>query len=531
MADEATPSPSLTARLRTTWASLPPARQRVVLGVGAAVLLGLGYLAFRGATAPDWVPLARGLQPEDQQAAVAALDAKLIPHRLDAGGTIKVPADEVHTARLELATSTLPSGHAVGFEIFDQTELGRSSFNEKVNYHRALEGELARTIRHLTPVERARVHLVTPERRLFEEDQANPSASVVVELKAGAELAKRQVEAVRQLVAGAVERLQPGQVSVVDQFGTMLASPDDQGWVSEEALELQARYEQSLERRIVALLEPSVGKGRVRANVSATLDFARVTETTEGFDPESQVIRSEREQSELSETASNVAAGPPGSASNLPDRAAAGANLPQPQPAKSEKLDHVKNYEVDRNTTRREDVSPRIKRLSVGVVIDRMVPTADGEGREWTPEELARYRDVVAMGVGIDTERGDQIQIVDMPFAVRPELFPEEEEPTVFEAPWFPWMVLGCLLLAGLLAAGLWSRRRRRLEAEREAEREALAREAEEAELIEAPPPIHLHIEELRERARSQADEDLLRTISVLRGWLHEDGTKKEKAA
>ena len=206
----------------------------------------------------------------------------------------------------------MPSGRNIGFELFDESELGRSAFTEKVNFHRALEGELERTVRHLEPVERARVHLVLPTRALFEEQQADPSASVVVTLRQGRNLSKGQVKAIRHLISAAVERLTPGQVAVIDETGAMLARPEDEESGMEGAFEHQTSLEKTMEKRIVKLLEPLVGVGGVRAQVSARMDFSRILETEEKFDPDSQVARSEREQTEENQSETAPSEGAPG---------------------------------------------------------------------------------------------------------------------------------------------------------------------------------------------------------------------------
>lgn len=536
MADEDTDRKSPLAQVRETWRGLPAPRRRVVLGAGAAVLAGLGWLVYQGATAPDWVPVARGMLPEDQQVAVDGLTEAQIPYKLSEGGTILVPEEQLHAARMQLATSVLPSGRSVGFELFDESELGRSTFHEKVNYHRALEGELARTIRQVAAIEKARVHLVLPERRLFEEDQAEPSASVVVTLKRGAELDRRQVQAIRQLVAGAVERLPPGRVAVVDQSGTMLARPDDETMVTEEALEHRARFERTLERRVVELLEPLVGRGRVRAQVAAEMDFSRLVETEEKYDPESQVIRSEREKTEKEETERNVAAGPPGTASNLPDRAEA-TNVPGPLPAKSERSDHIKNYEVDRQTLRRETPHARVKRLSVAVLLDAP------EGKAPPAAELASFERLVSSAVGLDPARGDAVEVAALPWSGFPEEEPVAEPVGPFESPVVLWSLVGALvLLFALVLLVLWlrARKRRRLEAEeavrREEEELREALEAAEREVLPEPPPearvLQERIAALRERARMQGQDDIRRTASVVGRWLRErDAQGQEKAA
>lgn len=533
MADEQT-EPTLESRWRALFIWPPPPRARVPLAVGAAVLAGLLYLVVSAALAPRMVDVARGQQPEDTQAAVTALEAQGIVYALGAGGAIRVPEAQIHVARLAVAT-TLGAGHAVGFELFNESELGRSAYTEKVNFKRATEGELARTISSLDAVDRARVHLTMPERRLFEEDEVLPTASVQVILRSGAELSRANVQAVRHLVAGAVVRLRPDQVSVVDQRGKILAHAADEGFAFGSVLEQQARYERdferSLEARIVELMSPVVGgRDHVKATVAAEFDFSHELETEETFNPDSQVIRSEREQSELAETQENVAAGAPGTATNLPDRAAA-ANRSQASPRKSERLDHIKNYEIDKRTLRRETPNPRLTRLSVGVVLDEQVPSADPDrpARAWTDEEMAAHTSLLSKAVGIDPERGDAIEVMSFPFSTVSAAGPAPVQAAgLWSTERIAWTVGGGVfaILLLLLASRFWRRsrdeHRRNIELRRRREvasEEARIREEELAQL-EAPLPIQERIERLRGKAIRQGDDDVLSVVSVLRRWM-----------
>jgi flagellar M-ring protein FliF len=242
MADETQNPKTFLQQLADMWASMTKERQATLGGVALIAIIVFATLIGSGGLDGNWTPLTRGLSPEDQQAAIIALDAKSIPYRLGDFGTLEVKEDHLHDARLELAVSSMPSGRNIGFELFDKSELGRSAFAEKVNFHRALEGELERTIRHLDPVERARVHLVMPSRALFEEQQADPSASVVVTLRNGRNLSKGQVKAIRHLISAAVERLGPGQVAVIDETGAMLARPEDEESGLDGAFEHQAAW-------------------------------------------------------------------------------------------------------------------------------------------------------------------------------------------------------------------------------------------------------------------------------------------------
>lgn len=444
------------AGLRQTFDALPKQRRWLIIGIGGAVLAGLLFVAAGGTASEVYRPVARGLQPEDLSAAVAAMEAKKIPYKLEEGGTISVPEPQIHEARLTLAVGTMPSGRSVGFELFDTSDMGRSAFSEKVNYHRALEGELARTIRHIEGIERARVHLVMPAKRVFRDLDVEASASVVVDLKPGLELGTRQAQAIRQLVAGAVERLKPNKVAIVDQYGSLIARPSGDGALgSSESFEQQVELEQQLEQRVVRLLEPVVGGGKVRAQVALTIDYSHVVETKETYDPEGQVVRSEREVTEKDKS-SRAEGGPVGTAANLPRPADAGAGTPGSSSSK-DKSDSIKNYDIDKTTMRRDSPTPRIETLSVAVLVDEAL-NADGTGTvPRTPEEMRQYEALVSRAVGLDPTRGDKIEIVGTRFAPL-ENFEEPPGLTATPAPQgllSDPMVLIALGAGGLLLIGL----------------------------------------------------------------------------
>lgn len=493
---------------------LPPRRRWLIGGAGGAVLLGLLSVVLFAGAGSGMTPLARGMSPEDQAAAVAALEARNIAYELGPGGSILVSPDAVYQARLELAMSTLPSGRSVGFELFDESEVGQTAFVERVNYHRALEGELTRTIRHLAPVERARVHLVVPRRRLFEEDQEEPSASVVVSLRQGGVLADRQVQAIRQLVSGAVEGLSLLRVAVVDSAGRVYARADDpELFGTVYAMEGTLSYERQLEERVVRLLEPVVGVGRVRAQVAAELDFSKLVETRERYDPDGQVLRSEREQTEKTVDTKPDPKGPPGTASNLPDPAAAQQAGAAAHRKTKERLDHTRNYEIDKSVTRKETPHPRVQKLSIAVLVDA---PAD---KPRSSDELAAMTRIVSSAVGLDPARGDSIEIDSQPFRAEELGLPPEgaDEPAMAEGfPWL-WVAVGVAALALLVLVWvLWLRRR--------VTDDELERVTGLSVDQEAPPEltraVQMEVADLRSEVERDVEADVRVAVTVLRSWL-----------
>jgi flagellar M-ring protein FliF len=539
---------SFGANMRETWQRVPQGRRWLILGGGLAVVALLAVVIASGGEEEPWRPVARDLLPEDVEAARKAFDEKKIPYKLGGEGTILVPPENIHDARLELAVSSMPSGRSVGFELFDESGMGRSAFTEKVNLHRALEGELARTIRHIEGIERVRVHLVTPERRVFRDLEVAPSASVVVSLKHGTSLTRDSARAIQQLVAGAVERLTPNQVAIVDQYGKMIAGPEE-GPVSGAAFEHQRAQENELEERVIRLLEPIIGAQKVMAKVAIELDFSQVVETREDYDPEQQVVRSEREQLEKSTEAETQPLGPPGTVANDPTRQV-GATARNEVQTGREKSDTIRNYEVDKTVRRTENPVPRLKRISVAVVVDE-APDGKGGVKPRTPEEIAQIKRLAERAVGLDASRGDTIEVTSAPFApldgepvVAPlgEEAPEGKEgveappkgPPWYEDPMVLWIAAGAgglllfVLLIWLIARRV--KRRKKAKAEEAAAEAQLQAETQEpfADYLDTVKQEQLvdrrtRITELRERAVGLANEDIHRLSVVFQRWFDSD--------
>mgnify|MGYP000704678912 CR=1 FL=1 len=382
---------------------------------------------------PELVVLFSQLDSEDTRAIIQELGKQGVTYEVGEGGnTIKVPAERVHELRLQLASAGLPESAGVGFEIFDRTGLGTTPFTQQMNYRRALQGELARTISQIAQIDRVRVHLVIPEKRLFASEQKPAQAAVVLTLKRGSPLGSTQVQGIVHLVASSVEGLEPGQVTVVDNHGEVLSqnSADEEAQLTATQIETQRRVEHDLEQRVQTMLDQVLGRDKSVVRVTAPLEFRQVEITEESFDPNSQVVRSEnRSQEKVTEKGSGAQAGVPGVRSNVPtELKATGGSGPKEAKRKNETL----NYEVNRKVSKIIEPTGAIQRLSVAVLVDGIYKTAenvDGDAENATTEQtyVARSEQeiqnlilIVKKAVGFSEERGDQIEMVNVPFETPP---------------------------------------------------------------------------------------------------------------
>jgi flagellar M-ring protein FliF len=447
--------------LRERWAALS---QNARIGAALALAAALAAAVFgltRGGE-PPYALLYANLDEQDASAIVARLREQKIPYRLEGGGTqVLVAEDKVYDTRLQLASEGLPRGGGVGFEIFDQQRFGESEFSEQVKYHRALEGELSRTISHLAGVRRARVHLVLPQRTLFATDESHASASVVVDLVPGRRPADEQVRGIVHLVASSVRGLAPDDVTVVDGEGRPLAggdAGDEQSAASTH--DVRRTIERAKERAVQQLLDRTYGPGSAMVRVAADVAFSREERTEETFEPTTIATRSFQIVEERNGAAGPTSAGIPGAPSNLPGGAA-----PENGAAGADGLarrSETRNYEVSRATKRVVEPVGRLARLDVAVVVDG---TWSGEGaaRRWSPrspEELARIKTIVESAVGALADRGDRVTVECVRFT--PEAAPEalaEDPITVAARTYGPYGAAGLAALA-LLVGGLWLRRR-----------------------------------------------------------------------
>jgi flagellar M-ring protein FliF len=400
--------------------SLGAARIAAMCAVTIALVGFFGFLIMR-VTAPQMTPLFTDLTLEDSTAIVKELERQGITYELrDDGAIVLAPKDRVPRLRMTLAEGGLPKGGGVGYEIFDKSDaLGSTSFVQNINHLRALEGELARTIRSLDRVQAARVHLVLPERPLFAREAPEASASIVLKIRG--RLEPQQVNAIRHLAASAVNGLKPERVSIVDDAGRLLAdgarSPDN---VGANADDRQLAYEQRLRDQVEGIVSSVVGPGHARVQLTADFDFNKVTQTLEKFDPEGRVLRSSQTREESTDAADNNK-GQVTVANALP-----GGPPPDNQPVtrdQSKKTEEIVNYEISRSTKTEVTEGGRLNRVSVAVLVDGNYTKNDKGEPVYQPrdkDEIDHIAALVRSAIGFDQKRGDQVEVVNLRFAETP---------------------------------------------------------------------------------------------------------------
>ncbi len=389
----------------------------LIMTIAAMVLL------FAWVQKADYQVLYSNLSEEDAGRIIEELQSRKVPYELASTGTVLVAADRVYDLRLELAGQGLPQGAGVGFEIFDNTSFTTSEFVQKLNYKRALEGELSRTIRSLAGVQQSRVHLVMPDKSVFafEESRPESTAAVFVTLQKGRKLDRTEIQGIVHMVSSSVEDLDPENITVVDNKGELLTKSSDDSMMSMSGsqMEFQHAYEQNMMAKILSILEPVVGKGKVQAKISASFDFTQSEKTEEFYDPEGVVIRSEQKSTEKSSSGFS-GGGIPGVTSNLPGGASpSGGNMGQ-----SQKQDEMINYETSKTITRVINSPVELERLSVALLIDGILASQKGSAENAdqyavrSDEDLKYYEDIVKKTVGFTEDRGDEISLSVMPFKI-----------------------------------------------------------------------------------------------------------------
>ena len=392
-------------------------RGRQVASIAGAVLLIASIAAsFAWLERPDYELLYSNLTEQDAGRIMQKLDADKIPYKATAEGLL-VPADDVAKLRLKLAAEGLPRSGGVGFEIFDKNSFSTTNFVQKIDYQRALQGELTRAIMSISGVELCKVQLVIPnENDLVLGAQSKATASVLLKLVPGVTLSRGQVQGIVHLVASSVEGLDPANVTVVDSRGFILNAPEDATTVlTDGQLDYERMVEKELQRRVASILEPVVGLGNVKVRVAADIDFTKMDKVEQLYDPNSQVARSQQDTEEKSTT--TTPAGIPGTTSNLPKQKMV---FSRPgSTSTSEKKNDITNYEINETTSHIENATGVIKRLSVVALVDGTYKTVKGK-TIYTPrsaQDLKTFTEMARQAVGYNAARGDHVSVVNMPFS------------------------------------------------------------------------------------------------------------------
>lgn len=518
---------SVTERIRSN--------PRFLFIILAAAVISVVIALFFWAKSPDYRVLYSNISEEDGGAIVSQLAQMNVPYRFqEHGGAIMVPADRVYEARLKLAQQGLPKGGQVGFELLDQEKFGLSQFNEQINYQRALEGELARTIEKLGPVRSARVHLAMPKQTLFVREQKSPSASVTLSLNQGRSLDAGQVNAISWLISSAVPGLNADNVTLVDQNGNLLTQRGTQA-VQTSHLKYISDIEADYRQRIQAILAPVVGAANVKTQVTAQVDFTTHEQTAEQYQPNSSPEHMAVRSRQTSSSEQGNKAGPGGVPGALSNQPPVPTNAPVEQPATktaqgeqngtsiptmpfNRQKDETTNYELNRTLTHTKRSPGTIERLSVAVVVNYHTDE-DGKPVALSKEQMEKIQALVKEAMGYSSERGDTLNVVNSLFNDDPS----EPEVPFWQQPEFIdlLMTAGRYLLVALVAFVLW---RKMLQPfwlkhqELALQRLELEKEARQAELN-----AQLHKAQMREQAKAQQRVETEVNIQQLRNTAEQD--------
>jgi len=447
----------IVVQFREFFKNLGPTKRLSIIAVTVIALITLMTMVFM-ATGRDYVPLFTNMAGDQVTMVMAKLNEKNIPFQLrDDGKSIAVPKELLHSTQMTLMSEV---GSAkiggIGLELFEKQDFGINSYAQKINYQRALQGELMRAINTLTAVKQSKVILALPNKKTFLEEGSKPSASVVLEIHQGKELSADQIRGIRYLVANAVEGLDPDRVTVLDERGKVLTRKSD-GTVagSDELLDLKAKVEGELQDRIESILSKVVGHAKVIAKVDATLNHRLVSSVEESVDPDKTAIRSQQSEEESLDGARTNPSGVPGSRANLPGAEDAG-QVGFKQDVKKEIK--TTNFEVPKTVRNVREAAGNLERISVAVVVDGVQQTVTKEdGTSETkyvpraPEELQKYEALVKNAIGFNAARGDSVKIENIQFQA--EDFSESEklltnlERKKFVHALFKWALLGFTLV------------------------------------------------------------------------------------
>ncbi len=514
-----------------------PLSQKIVMGV-VILVVGFGCVGlYLYGQKTSYEPLYGNLSTDDATSIIEKLKAQNVPYQLASGGSaILVPSDQVYDLRLSLASEGIPKGGGVGFEIFDQTDFGTTEFVQKLNYQRALQGELARTIKEFSEVSDARVMIVMAEDSVFLEESKPASASVLLKLRSS--LSKSKVEAVVNLVASAVKDLSPDNVTVVDSDGNVLSKKSGQDGkdseIADEKLEYKVAYENNLAQQIQSMLERIVGSGKAIVRVSADMDFDQVNLSEETYDPDSQVVRSQQKTTENSDSAQAAANGISSVNPVVADGSADSVNNKRTE--KSQKQNETVNYEISRTIKKTVNPVASVERISVAAVLDgnyKVETDKNGnQTRTYVPRtqvELDRFKQIVQNAMGYSSDREDQVTVESFPFATMNEASFGDEPGTDWPALFKRYGHLAgyaVLILAAFMFLVKPIVRTVREVADQARQAPLMVRGAQDREALPGAPESRgaLPAPDMtgRQKASYLARQDLDRTTDQIRGWLSE---------
>lgn len=534
------------------------ANPKILFLIAAAASISIVIALILWAQKPEYRVLFSNISDQDGGSIVAQLGQMNIPYRFSGGGgAIMVPADQVHEARLKLAQQGLPKGGAVGFELLDQERFGISQFSEQINYQRALEGELARTIETLGPVVSARIHLAIPKPSLFVREKKHPSASITLQLHAGRSLDQSQVSAITWLVSSAVPGLTAENVTLVDQHGNLMTITGSQAQQTSQlkyTTEIEADYRQ----RIHSILAPIVGSKNVKAQVTAQIDFTHMEQTSEQFQPnaapDKKAVRSQQ-ISGSQQGGASAASGVPGALSNLPPTP---SSAPLEEPARTQnneastatpknrsaeaaqakvpynsRNDETTNYELDRTLTHTKRSTGTIERLSVAVVVN-WLPDSEGNSKALSQEQLTQINALIKEAIGFNAARGDTVNVVNSPFTDADQ----EEEPPFWKEPSFidlmqsmaryAFIAIVAWVLWRKLVQPFWMKHQelalQRLELEKEARQAELDAHAQKKEnMLKKKAHQRAEAEINSHELRKMADNEPQVIALVMRQWINKE--------
>lgn len=520
-------------RGREVFGAMTPGKKIMVAGGLAAVLASFIVLLIIANT-PDYQVMYSRLSQEDAGAIVDKLKEKKVPYRLSGGGSvIEVPKELMQETRLFLATEGLPAGGAVGMEMFDETKLGATDFVQRLNFQRALQGELERTIKKFPEIDQVRVHLNIPKESLFIEEAREPSASIVVKLKMGRELSRAQLAGIVHLVSSSVEGLKPESISVVDTSGGLLYSKEegDGALLSESQVRRRRKLEQDLANRITTMLERLVGPDKALARVTADLNYQQISTSEEIYDPDRTAIRSEQRLSEKSQDGAGAAGGVPNATYELGTgqrQQGAGAGGGE----QYEKTEDTTNYEITRINRTILVPAGEVKRLSVAVMVDGTYTEAvkdDKIERTYIPRpqaELAQFEDLVRNAVGYDEERGDSVVVSSVAFYLPEQKAPHWSDMPLDYARKYGKPVFSVLLIVLFflfVVRPIMSRLMKATEPEEPAIETAALPEGEEEAALPEPERDKLEKGRLtQDQILALAQQNPERTINLIRSWIDE---------